>query len=267
MFDINNFEKKIRILKSQIKKKNPVFFISTNLFNLGLSSEDFDFVSKYVTSELSKIKNSTIIVPTATLNILNTNVVFDKNKTKSSRMGFFSEFIRKKKNSIRSNHPLWSFSSRGYYSRNIINNVPKNCYGYDSIFHRLLNYNTYYISFGDIQNTLSPIHFVEQMIGVPYRFFKEFKIKIKNNKNINNETYLFYAMLPSSKIIKDNNKKIFKILTNRKVFQILKTNNFNIYQANYNFLIKNLVSIVNKNPKIYLKNDKIKFFNNLVYKS
>jgi aminoglycoside 3-N-acetyltransferase len=267
MFDINNFKKKIKTLKSQIKKKKPVFFISSNLFNLGLLGEDFNFISKHLSSELSKIKDSTIIVPTATLNILNTSIVFDKKKTKSSRMGVFSEFIRKKKDAIRSNHPLWSFSGSGYYSKNIINKVPKNSYGHDSIFHRLLNYNTYYISLGDIQNTLSPIHFAEQKIGVPYRFFKEVKIKIRNKKKINRETYLFYAMILSPQIIKDNNKKITKILMNKKVFKTIKTNKFNIYQANYNLMVENLLSIVDKYPKIYLKNDKIKFIENLEFKS
>ena len=96
-FDINYFKKNIQSLKTQVRKKNPVFFISTNLFSLGLSIDDLDTISDYLFSEFSKFKNSTIIVPTATLNILETKEVYDKFNSKSSRMGFFSEFIRKKK--------------------------------------------------------------------------------------------------------------------------------------------------------------------------
>lgn len=265
-FDINYFKKNIQSLKTQVRKKNPVFFISTNLFSLGLSIDDLDTISDYLVSEFSKFKNSTIIVPTATLNILETKEVYDKFNSKSSRMGFFSEFIRKKKNSIRSDHPLWSFTALGYYSNQITKKVPKTCYGRHSIFHRLIKYNSYYICLGDIKSSLAPIHHVEQMTGVPYRFFKEFKIKIKTKKKVKVDTYYFYAMINSSNIIKDNNKKSVQILIKDKVIKIFKNKNFNIYLSDYNKLIQNLFKIFDKNPKIYLKNEKINFIKNLNFK-
>ena len=265
MFDINYFKKNINSIKTKVKKKNPVFFLSANLFSLGLSPDDLHTISDYLVSEFSKIKNSTIIVPTATLNMLETNEVYDRFKSKSSRMGFFSEFVRRKKNAVRSNHPLWSFTASGFYSKKITKNVPKTCYGQNSIFDRLLRYNTYYICLGDIKSSLAPIHYVEQMTGVPYRFFKEFKIRIKTRKKIKTDSYYFYAMINSKKIIRDNNNKVLKILIKNKTMKIFKNKNFNIYLSDYKKLIQNLFEMLDRNPKIYLKNENVNFIKNLKF--
>ena len=266
MLDINSFKKNIKSIKIKVNKKNPVFFLSTNLFNLGLSIDDLDTISNYLVSEFCKFKNSTIVVPTATLNILESRETFDRLKSKSSRMGFFSEFIRTKKNSVRSDHPLWSFSAIGYYSKQITEKVPKTCYGRYSIFDRLLNYNTYYICLGDVKSTLAPIHYAEQMVGVPYRFFKEFKIKIKINKKIKFDSYYFYAMISSPKITRENNNIIVQMLIKNDVIKKFKNKNFNIYLSDYDRLIKNLILILDKNPKIYLNDQKVSFNKNLNFK-
>ena len=263
--DINYLKKNIKSLKLKINKKDPVFFISTNLFNLGLSKDDSDIFSKYLLAELKKFKNSTILVPTATLNILETNEIFKKSETKSSRMGFFSEFIRLRKNSLRSDHPLWSFAALGYYSKEITKNVPKTCYGRNSIFDRLLEYNSYFICFGDIKSSLAPIHYIEQIVGAPYRYFKEFKIKSQTKKKIKIDTYYFNAMFQSLKIIKDDNNKIIKILLKDRVIKVFKNKKFNIYFAEYSKMIKNLFQIYDKNPKIYLKKEKINFSKNFKF--
>jgi aminoglycoside 3-N-acetyltransferase len=264
--NIDFLKKNIQSLRVRVNKKKPVFFISTNLFNLGLSKKDSDNFSKYLLTELGKFKDSTILVPTATLNILDTKEIFNKLETKSSRMGFFSEYVRRKKKSSRSNHPLWSFTALGYYSKKIIKNVPKTCYGRNSVFDRLLDYNSYYINFGDIKSSLAPIHYAEQMAGVPYRFFKEFKIKSQIQNKVKIDTYYFYAMIESLKIIKDDNNKIIKILLKDRVIKVFKNKKFNVYFAEYNKLIKNLFQIYDKNPKIYLKNEKINFFKNLKFR-
>ena len=265
MFDIVNFKKNLQSLKSKIKKKNPIFFVSTNFFNLGLSESEMINLSEVLYGELNRFKNSTILVPTASLNILETNEIFDISRTKSSRMGYFSEYIRKKKLSKRSNHPIWSFSAIGKYSKQILENVPKNSYGQNSVFDRLLNYNTYYICLGDLKNCISPIHYVEQMVGVPYRFFKEFEVNIKKKNKIKKETIYFYAMLENSKIQKDYNHKSLKILINNKTVKIFNYKNFDIYLSDYKKLIKTLVHIFDKNPKIFLKNENIKFNRNLKF--
>ena len=177
----------------------------------------------------------------------------------------FLNILEKKKNSIRSNHPIWSFSALGKNSRKILKNVPKNCYGKNSVFDRLLDYNTYFICLGDIKNSISPIHYVEQMVGVPYRFFKEFKIRVRKKNQIINEIIYFYAMIENKEIEKDFNKKSVKKLLNNKTIKIFNYKNFDIYFSEYSKLIKNLFQIFDKNPKIFIKNEKLKFNKNLKY--
>lgn len=265
MFNEKFFRKNLDRIKSKIIKKDPVFFISTNFINLGLTKFEIEKITEILFKELSKLNNSTILVPTATLHLLDTKETFDKKKTKSSRMGYFSEYVRKKKNSVRSNHPLWSFSGIGKNSKKILDNVPSNCYGKNSVFDRLLNFNVYYICLGDIRKSISPIHYVEQMVGVPYRFFKEFKIKIKNKNKIKKEIYYFYSMLDDLKIRKDYNHKCIKKLLKNKTIKVFNSNNFDIYFSIYNKLIENLFEVFNKNPKIFLKNENIKFNKDLKF--
>ena len=75
------------------------------------------------------------------------------------------------------------------------------------------------------------------MAGVPYRFFKEFKIKIKTNKKIKFDSYYFFAMISSSKITRGNNNIIVQTLIKNDVIKKFKNKNFNIYLSNYDSLV------------------------------
>ena len=67
------------------------------------------------------------------------------------------------------------------------------------------------------------------MVGVPYRFFKEFKIKMRNKNKIKKEVIYFYAMLENKKIKKDYNLKSLKKLIKNKTVKIFNYRNFDIY--------------------------------------
>jgi len=155
--------------------------------------------------------NGTIIVPTASLNLCNSNKIFDLYKTPSYMMGTFSELIRKKRHARRSFHPFWSVSSIGKQSNYFTKNIPKHAFGYDSIWTRLIKKNAFSLHVGiDPRHSISIIHYIELMCGVPYRSTKIFKqYFLRNGKKLKDEFYHF-AITNRKKVVRDKNKKIFK---------------------------------------------------------
>ena len=94
-----------------------------------------------------------------------------------------AEFVRKQKNSIRSMHPFNSHSSVGAHSKYICLDNSKNSFGAETPKDRMLKINTKYLSVGlPPRLTCSYIHHVELLMGVPYRYTKEFYHPIKRNK-------------------------------------------------------------------------------------
>ena len=80
----------------------------------------------YYEELISRNKEITIVFPTATLNLANNDIIFDIANTPSYLMGSFSEYLRKKKNSLRSLHALWSVSAIGPNAKFLLSNLTNN---------------------------------------------------------------------------------------------------------------------------------------------
>ena len=187
-----------------------------------LVKSDLRFLGKYeiqknlckdlfnVISEIIDLKKGTLFVSTASTSLCNSNKVFDLKKTKSER-GIFSNFILGLKNSIRSVHPYLSYSGIGKNAKIVCRNNTKHAYGPNSPKDKMLNIHTKYLSIGlPPQMTCSYIHHVEMLMGVPYRYTKEFKSKIKIHKKIKNDLYYMYVNYLNSNHKRDFNKKLFE---------------------------------------------------------
>ena len=77
--------------------------------------------------------------------------------------------ICKKKGSKRSFHPLWSVSAYGKHAEYITSNIPQNAFGYNSVFHRLVKKNAFCLCIEYPRKSISMVHHVELVCGVPYR--------------------------------------------------------------------------------------------------
>ena len=95
----NTLEQNFRYLK--LHKSNNIFVASdlSELSKLRIKRND---LLENIFKSLKKIakKPSTIFVPTGTFSYCNSSKVFDLNNSPSEDMGAFSEYVRKKKNSI-----------------------------------------------------------------------------------------------------------------------------------------------------------------------
>ena len=114
-------------------------FVASDLGKIGLiPGQDRKFLFETIFNSLRLINPKlTIVVPTATLNLVNSKKIFNLKTTPSDKMGPFSEYIRTLKDSIRSNHAIWSLSANGPLAEFIVKDISKHAYDHNSTFSRL----------------------------------------------------------------------------------------------------------------------------------
>jgi len=189
--------------------------IKSDLRYLGVF-EDKIFKNDFVTAHkdtLFKIiskKKGNIAVSTASDSLCNTKILFDIKNTKSER-GVFSEIVRKDKSTKRSLHPFLSYSVYGKDGDFITKNVSRHGYGPNTPKSRMYDLNFHYISVGlPPRLTCSFIHHVEMIMGVPYRYTKEFIHPILVKNEVLNENFYMYLCYLEIDILRDRNKKLFE---------------------------------------------------------
>lgn len=112
-----------------------------------------------------------------------------------SQMGLLTEIGRSAPNSIRTGHPIYSFSIIGRYASQFKDIDNKSGYGSDSPFAKLkeLNGKIAIIGLSD-QDSMTSYHFVEEQNKVDYRYFKEFSGEyVDQSGNTTLRTYLLYV--------------------------------------------------------------------------
>tara|TARA_B100000963_G_scaffold340533_1_gene339321 strand:- start:786 stop:1598 length:813 start_codon:yes stop_codon:yes gene_type:complete len=212
---IKNFDYTfLDIIKSYKKiglKKNQSIYVSSDLSKLGKYEKKTKngLLSDHLKALKTIVgKKGNIFVPTASLNLCNTDKVFDLKKTPSYQMGILSEFLRKKKNSHRSLHPFWSVSGIGIDVKNFLSKISPHSHASGSVWEKFVQNNVIALNIGIKPNHAIPlVHHVETIVGVPYRYNKEFIQKI-GSKKIERKFYLPSLFL-RSKIKRDKNVKIF----------------------------------------------------------
>ena len=155
-------------------------------------------------------KEGTIVVFTQSTQLCNTDVPYELDNTPSIS-GVFSEYIRKKKGAYRSCHPFCSFAAIGKRAKEIVLDTTRHAYGPETPMARMIDLNTLTVSIG-----LSPrwgantIHHVEMVMGVPYRYTKEFVHPVVRNGKITKELFYLYVWYRQCDLRRDRLVKIFE---------------------------------------------------------
>ena len=134
------FEDIVRSLLACNIKSGDNVYVSGNLLNFGFcKTNNFNEIPELFFNAITKIikKQVTIIVPTHTFYLANTNKIFNLKKTESVS-GSFSNYILKKKKSIRQIHPFSSSAAIGKNAKYFCSKNTDNVYGIDSPFDRMI---------------------------------------------------------------------------------------------------------------------------------
>jgi aminoglycoside 3-N-acetyltransferase len=214
--DIINAYKKIGIKKGDnVLVKGDLRYLG----NLNDKKYNYEITEAHfkALSQIIDLKKGTIIVSTASESLCNSSVPFDIFKTKSER-GSFSEYVRNLRGSHRSFHPFNSHTSIGKFSKFICSNNSKNSFGADTPKDRMLKCNTKYVTIGlQPRLTCSFIHHAEMMIGVPYRYTKEFFHPIKTQNGTKKIFFYMYVCYKNLNLNRNLNVNLFKFLKKKKL--------------------------------------------------
>lgn len=115
----------------------------------------------------------TLLVPLFNFDFCD-GVPFDYFKT-PSRMGEFTECVRRHDGAVRTGHPVYSFAALGRRAHDFANIDNRSGYGSDSPFAKLMELGGK-IGILDLQenDSMTFYHFVEEACGIDYRYLKSF---------------------------------------------------------------------------------------------
>ena len=154
-------------------------------------------------------KNGTIFSPSASMNLVNSYVLFDLKNTPSYKMGPLAEMIRKK-SKFRSLHPYWSICGYGKNVKDISNehHLSKSPCDLKSPFYKMLKYNPWILLMNTKIDCCTNIHSCEEQVA-PNLYTEEspieYKIKISPQEILN------YKCL-KHKLLKRNYYKVQDLL-------------------------------------------------------
>jgi len=166
-------------LKNTGIKDGDSIFVHSDLrfFNEFFTTKD-EFLKGIVTVLKNAVGSGNVIMPTFTYSFCR-GEVFNP-ETTPSKVGVLTEYFRKLPDVKRSEEGIFSVAAFGpdkdYFTR-----VGTNCFGKDSIFEKLYDRDAKIVFIGP-RFDITYMHFVEQGYGVPYRWIKQFKGKIRDKE-------------------------------------------------------------------------------------
>lgn len=99
---------------------------------------------------------------------------FDRWQTPSANMGTVAEVVRLRTGSLRSRHPMQSVAAIGRQAHYICDDEPDTAFTPGSAFARLLEQDAHVLLLGSDFQAPSVLHRAEELVEVPYRYYKEF---------------------------------------------------------------------------------------------
>ena len=123
------------------------------------------------------VATGTLIMPTFTYAFCKDGV-YDADES-GSEVGILTEFFRRKAGVTRSRHPIFSVAASGPNAASITD-VNFDSFGQQSFFANLHRENGLIVLLGASFERATFAHYIEQSHGVPYRFVKTFKGRMRD---------------------------------------------------------------------------------------
>ena len=240
-------------------KKGDVVSLKTDLRYLGMYAEtrtEKILADHYqVLADLVDLAAGTIVVPTGTPSLCNTSTPFDRANS-PSEMGVLTEYVRKQPGSVRSTHPFISYTAIGNDAEKFTSDVSRHAYGPNTPEARLAEYDAIEISVGMPPNeTCSLIHHVEMVMGVPYRYNKEFLHPVVKNGETVTEAFYMNVWYRDCDLDRDGNKKIFAKFSEDNEVKEVRLGRGSIYTYSLNAFYQSAVSLFTQDIFVWLKNE------------
>lgn len=134
----------------------------------------------------------TLAAPTFTFAFCK-GVAFDPANAPSVAMGQLSEAVRQHPAAKRSKHPMQSVAAIGRLAEEICAPDPEAAYAIGGTFHLILEHDFHLVFFGASVQAGSLVHYAEERVQVPYRYFKAFTAPYVMQGQTIDKTYQMYV--------------------------------------------------------------------------
>ena len=176
----NTVEDIVASLRAAGLESGDIVLVHSSLSKLGvvkgISKDDKAGFTKAVYQAFAEVLNipeGTLVVPTFTHEYARNGVPFVYEES-PSEVGAFTEYVRTLPGSLRSVHPICSFAAIGKKNGAICADLGISCYGYNSVFDRLINLDAKMLFFGASMRHMTLKHHMEHIVGLPYSYHKAY---------------------------------------------------------------------------------------------
>lgn len=161
-------------------------------------------------AELIDLSQGTLVFPTASASLCNTSIPFDS-ATTPSEMGVLTEYLRRLPQAARSFHPFVSYGAVGRLATEICGRTSRHSYGPETPEARLVDLDALDVSVGlHPRFTTSLVHHIEQVMGVPYRYTKEFEHPVVRENGVVTEPFYMLVRYLECELVRNKNVKLFE---------------------------------------------------------
>ena len=120
----------------------------------------------------------TLVMPTFNFGFAR-GELFDQATTPAEEMGVFPEYVRQQPGVLRSPHPMQSIAALGHHAEDLCNRDTSSAFDPGSTFERMIELDFKLLLLGADVRVTSLVHFPEQRMKVPYRYWKEFTGQVR----------------------------------------------------------------------------------------
>ena len=198
-------------------------------------------------------KKRTLILPTYTTDFANTGR-FDLEKTHSIN-GALSDETIKNSHFVRSSHPMYSYSIHGMLSNDLKKLNTTSAWGSNSVMSWLTKNNAKILILGVPWHTsCSILHHAEELIQVPYRYYKKFNGDFFINGKFKSKcSEVVYSRSKNVDPIWDHTQIYSRLISKNKIFKS-KNPYFPIESVNIKDYVDETLDMLSENPYAYIKN-------------
>lgn len=136
--------------------------------------------------------SGTVVVPTFNFDFCR-GMEFNRQYTPSDGMGAFSEFVRQLPQAHRSPHPMQSVAAVGPVAADLARRDTPGAFDPEGPFEALIDFDATILMLGCGIDAVSLVHWAEQKVGVPYRYWKEFSAPYRDHQWAGRRTYRMYV--------------------------------------------------------------------------
>jgi len=194
----------------------------------------------------------TLIVPRFNFDFCTYGTPWDI-RTTPSHMGIITEFVRKDPRSFSVFHPIYSFSIIGKHAKELVKHRYKGSYSKDSIFHKLRILDAKILQIDRVYKGTTMFHYVEEMLGVDYRYFKNFTGIVTNENGRSYEDTFNIYVRDLERGFVTNVLPIGKILEEEGVMKIDRIGDATTWYMKAEDMYRVTADAIKKNPRILCK--------------